>query len=50
VIAYSLGNFVFGAASPGTTATGILNLALSARGVERVGFRRAQIVASRPVL
>lgn len=50
VIAYSLGNFVFGAGSPGTTATGILDLSLSARGVERMGFRRARIVATRPVL
>ena len=34
LVAYSLGNFVFGAGSPGTTSTGILELELSARGVE----------------
>jgi Bacterial capsule synthesis protein PGA_cap len=50
VVAYSLGNFVFGAASPGTTSTGILRLRLSARGVERSGFRRATIQGTRPVL
>jgi poly-gamma-glutamate synthesis protein (capsule biosynthesis protein) len=50
VVAYSLGNFVFGAASPGTTRTGILKLRLSARGVEGVRFLRARISATRPEL
>jgi hypothetical protein len=49
-VAYSLGNFVFGAGSPGTTSTGILTLSLSARGVEGSTFRRARIVAGRPIL
>ncbi len=48
--AYSLGNFVFGAGSPGTSSTGILELGLSTRGVERSRFRRAVISATRPVL
>jgi Bacterial capsule synthesis protein PGA_cap len=48
--AYSLGNFVFGAASPGTTSTGILELGLSTRGVERSRFRRAVISGTRPRL
>jgi poly-gamma-glutamate capsule biosynthesis protein CapA/YwtB (metallophosphatase superfamily) len=42
LIAYSLGNFVFSAASPATTRTGILRLRLSARGVE--GSRLAPAV------
>lgn len=50
VIAYSLGNFVFGAGSPGTASTGILQLRLSARGVERVRFLRARISNARPEL
>jgi hypothetical protein len=50
LVAYSLGNFVFGAGSPGTTSTGILQLELSTRGVEDSRFRRARIVATRPVL
>jgi hypothetical protein len=50
LIAYSLGNFVFGAGSPGTTSTGILQLKLSTRGVEDSRFRRARIEATRPVL
>lgn len=50
LVAYSLGNFVFGAGSPGTTNTGILELELSTRGVEGTGFRRARIEATRPVL
>jgi poly-gamma-glutamate capsule biosynthesis protein CapA/YwtB (metallophosphatase superfamily) len=50
LVAYSLGNFVFGAASPGTTRTGILRLKLSARGIE--GYRLAPVVieAARPRL
>jgi poly-gamma-glutamate synthesis protein (capsule biosynthesis protein) len=50
LVAYSLGNFVFGAHSPGTADSGILELELSARGVERFRFPRARIVAGRPVL
>jgi Bacterial capsule synthesis protein PGA_cap len=50
LIAYSLGNFVFGAGSPGTTSTGILQLQLSTRGIEGGRFTRARIVATRPVL
>ena len=50
VVAYSLGNFVFGAGSPGTSSTGILELGLSTRGVERTHFRRAVIAGTRPVL
>lgn len=50
VVAYSLGNFVFGAGSPGTTSTGILKLRLSARGVEGVRFLRARISGTRPEL
>jgi Bacterial capsule synthesis protein PGA_cap len=50
LVAYSLGNFVFGAGSPGTTNTGILQLELSTRGVEGTGFRPARIEATRPVL
>jgi len=50
VVAYSLGNFVWSAGSPFTSRTGILRLRLSARGVERVGFRRAYISNTRPAL
>ena len=50
LVAYSLGNFVFGAASPGTTRTGILRLRLSRRGVEGSRFRPAVIEATRPRL
>jgi hypothetical protein len=50
LVAYSLGNFVFGAGSPGTTSTGILQLELSTRGIEDSRFRRARIEATRPVL
>ena len=50
LVAYSLGNFVFGAGSPGTTSTGILQLELSTRGIEGSRFRRARIGATRPVL
>lgn len=50
LVAYSLGNFVFSAASPGTQKTGILELRLARRRVARHRFRRARIVASRPVL
>jgi poly-gamma-glutamate synthesis protein (capsule biosynthesis protein) len=50
LVAYSLGNFVFSAGSPGTTSTGILKLRLSARGVEGMRFLRARIANTRPVL
>jgi poly-gamma-glutamate capsule biosynthesis protein CapA/YwtB (metallophosphatase superfamily) len=50
LVAYSLGNFVFGAGSPGTAGTGILELKLSTRGVEGHRFRRAVIDATRPRL
>ena len=50
VIAYSMGNFVFGASSPATTRTGILELRLSTRGVIGRRFRHATIVGTRPVL
>jgi poly-gamma-glutamate capsule biosynthesis protein CapA/YwtB (metallophosphatase superfamily) len=50
VVAYSLGNFVFSANSPGTTRTGILRLKLSTRGVDRVRLIRARIADSRPHL
>jgi len=48
VVAYSLGNFVWSAGSAFTSRTGVLRLRLSARGVERVGFRRAYISNTRP--
>jgi Bacterial capsule synthesis protein PGA_cap len=50
LVAYSLGNFVFGAGSPGTTRTGILRLRLSARGVEGSRLVPAVIENSRPRL
>ncbi len=49
-VAYSLGNFVFGAGSPGTTRTGILRLRLSRRGVEASRLLPARIVNTRPLL
>jgi poly-gamma-glutamate capsule biosynthesis protein CapA/YwtB (metallophosphatase superfamily) len=50
LVAYSLGNFVFGASSPATATTGILRLKLSARGVEGHRLQPATITASRPTL
>jgi hypothetical protein len=50
VVAYSLGNFVFSAASPGTTRTGILKLRLSGRGIEGVRLLPAVIFGSQPRL
>ena len=50
LVAFSLGNFVFAAQSPGTTRTGILNLRLSARGIEGSSFRHAHIDGVRPRL
>jgi poly-gamma-glutamate synthesis protein (capsule biosynthesis protein) len=50
LVAYSLGNFVFGAGSPGMASTGILELKLSTPGVESSRFRPAVIEAARPQL
>ena len=50
LVAYSLGNFVFSAGSPGTTSTGILKLRLSARGVEGSRLLPARIENTRPRL
>lgn len=50
LIAYSLGNFVWAAGSPATSATGILRLRLSSRGVQRARLLRARIVGTRPRL
>jgi poly-gamma-glutamate capsule biosynthesis protein CapA/YwtB (metallophosphatase superfamily) len=50
LVAYSLGNFVFGASSSLTTRTGILRLRLSARGVEGARLRPAVIEGTRPRL
>jgi poly-gamma-glutamate capsule biosynthesis protein CapA/YwtB (metallophosphatase superfamily) len=48
LVAYSLGNFVFGASSPATARTGILRLRLSTRGVEGHRLAPAVIEATRP--
>lgn len=50
LVAWSLGNFVFAAHSPGTERTGILRIRLGARGVEGHGFRRARIAWVQPRL
>ena len=50
LVAYSLGNFVFGASSAVTARTGILRLKLSARGVEGHRFVPATIRNARPEL
>jgi poly-gamma-glutamate synthesis protein (capsule biosynthesis protein) len=50
LVAYSLGNFVFGASSPATARTGILRLKLSAKGVEGHRLVPALIEAARPRL
>jgi hypothetical protein len=50
IVAYSLGNFVFGAQSPETTTTGILELDLTAEGVAKGNWRAARIEGSRPLL
>jgi hypothetical protein len=50
LVAYSLGNFVFSAASPVTVRTGILRLRLSARGVEGSRLAPAVIEDTRPRL
>jgi hypothetical protein len=48
LVAYSLGNFVFGASSPVTARTGILRLKLSPDGVEGHRLVPAVIDATRP--
>jgi poly-gamma-glutamate capsule biosynthesis protein CapA/YwtB (metallophosphatase superfamily) len=50
LIAYGLGNFVFGASSSATTRTGILRLSLSTRGIEANRLIRARIVNAQPRL
>ena len=50
VVAYSLGNFVFGAGSSDTTSTGILMTDLTADGVDAARWRAGRIVSTRPVL
>ena len=43
LVAWSLGNFVFGANSPATASTGILRIRLGHAGVLSHAFRRARI-------
>ncbi len=50
LIAYSLGNFVWAAGSAASSATGILRVKLSSRGVEGSRLLRARIVGTRPRL
>jgi poly-gamma-glutamate synthesis protein (capsule biosynthesis protein) len=50
IVAYSLGNFVFGASSALTARTGILRLRLSTRGVEGTRLQPALIEGTRPRL
>jgi poly-gamma-glutamate synthesis protein (capsule biosynthesis protein) len=50
LIAYSLGNFVWAAGSGLTSATGILRVKLSGRGVEGAKLLRARIEGTRPRL
>jgi poly-gamma-glutamate capsule biosynthesis protein CapA/YwtB (metallophosphatase superfamily) len=50
LVAYSLGNFVFGAHSPETAATGVLHTDLSAEGVTAARWRPGEIAGGRPVL
>jgi hypothetical protein len=50
LVAYSLGNFVFGAQSSETTATGVLETDLSAEGVIVARWRPGEISGGRPVL
>jgi poly-gamma-glutamate capsule biosynthesis protein CapA/YwtB (metallophosphatase superfamily) len=50
LVAYSLGNFVFGAASADTTATGILETDLTADGVQAARWRAGRIADGRPLL
>jgi poly-gamma-glutamate capsule biosynthesis protein CapA/YwtB (metallophosphatase superfamily) len=50
LVAWSLGNFVFPAASPGTTRTGVLRIGLGRNGVRSFRFRRARIHGVQPRL
>jgi poly-gamma-glutamate capsule biosynthesis protein CapA/YwtB (metallophosphatase superfamily) len=50
LVAYSLGNFVFGAQSSETAATGVLETDLSAEGVTAARWRPGEISGGRPVL
>jgi poly-gamma-glutamate capsule biosynthesis protein CapA/YwtB (metallophosphatase superfamily) len=50
LVAYSLGNFVFGAGSPGTASTGILEVGLTAEGVGTARWRAGHIAGGRPLL
>ena len=50
LVAYSLGNFVFGAFSSETAATGVLETDLGAEGVTRARWRPGMISAGRPIL
>jgi poly-gamma-glutamate synthesis protein (capsule biosynthesis protein) len=50
IVAYSLGNFVFGTGGGATSQTGILRLRLSGRGVEGMRLLRGHIVAAQPRL
>jgi hypothetical protein len=43
LVAWSLGNFVFGANTPGTESTGILRLRMGQGGLRYYSFRRARI-------
>jgi capsule synthesis protein PGA_cap len=43
LVKWSLGNFVFGANTPGTQSTGILRIRVGHAGVRTFGFRRARI-------
>jgi poly-gamma-glutamate capsule biosynthesis protein CapA/YwtB (metallophosphatase superfamily) len=50
LVAYSLGNFVFGAVSDDTTATGILETDLTSEGVAAARWRPGHIAGGRPLL
>jgi poly-gamma-glutamate capsule biosynthesis protein CapA/YwtB (metallophosphatase superfamily) len=50
LVAYSLGNFVFGAQSPDSASTGILETNLAAEGVTSARWRHGRIAGGRPVL
>ena len=48
LVAYSLGNFVFGAYSSDTSTTGILEVDLTAEGVSAARWREGRITGGRP--
>jgi poly-gamma-glutamate capsule biosynthesis protein CapA/YwtB (metallophosphatase superfamily) len=50
LVAWSLGNFVFPAFSPGTTRTGVLRIGLERGGLRSFSFRRARIHGVQPRL